>query len=75
MAPTQDLINSIHSGRILRARQTSGSECMMQGAQLFDYGVETMMAGLRMSRPNATEAELLPLIRDRLARQRRREAR
>jgi len=33
-----------------------------------------MMAGLRMSKPHATEAELLPLIRERLARQRRREA-
>ena len=74
MAPTQELIDSIHRERLMRARQTSGSERMMQGALLFDYGVEAMMAGLRMSRPNATEAELLPLIRERLARQRRREA-
>ncbi len=74
MSPQPELIDSLHRERLMRARQTSGSERMMQGAQLFDYGVEAMMAGLRMSKPHATEAELLPLIRERLARQRRREA-
>lgn len=75
MAPGQELASTLHRERILRARQTSPSERLLQGAQLFDYGVEAMLAGLRMNRPNATEAELLPLVRERLALQRKRERR
>ncbi len=75
MAPTQELVDHLHRERILRARGTTESERLMQGAQLFDYGIEAMMAGLRMNHPGATEAELLPLVRERLTRQRKREAR
>ena len=74
MSPPTALIDHLHRERILRARQSTESERLLQGAQLFDYGVEAMMAGLRLTHPNATEAELLVLVRQRLARQRQRES-
>lgn len=73
MEPTRQLIDHLHRERVERARRSTASERMLQGAQLFDYGVETMLAGLRARHPGASPDELLQRVRLMLATQKQRQ--
>jgi Xaa-Pro aminopeptidase len=43
------------------------------GPRLFSLALEAMRAGIRLQNPNATEAEVQEIIRQRLEKKRRRE--
>lgn len=70
----QALADELYRERVLRARRTPLEIRLLQGPDLFDLGCETMLMGLRVQLPNASEDELQNALRQRLARGRRLEA-
>jgi hypothetical protein len=68
------LAEALYRERVLRARRTPLEARLMQGADLFDLGCETMLMGLRVQMPGASEAELKSALRGRLARGRKLES-
>lgn len=60
------LADALYRERILRARRTPLEARLMQGADLFDFGCEAMLMGLRVQMPGASEEELRSALRRRL---------
>lgn len=71
MEPTQELIDEIYRSKVLRARAMSPEERMLDGPRLFEMGCEITRAGIRAQHPNADEAEVERILKDRLALARR----
>jgi len=71
MQPTQELIDAIYREKVLRARNTPPEQKLFAGARLFEMGCEITKAGIRAQHPNADEAEVLQILKDRLALARR----
>ena len=67
MAPTQELIDAIYRGNVLRARAMSPEERLSEGFTLFATGCEVAKAGIRARYPLADEAEVLRILRERIA--------
>lgn len=68
MKPDPDLIKAIFRERIERARRTPADQKMWDGPRLFAEASERMKDGLRYRYPEASEAEILALLRRQLAR-------
>ena len=70
----QLLADELYRERVQRARRTPLEVRLLQGPDLFDLGCETMLMGLRVQMPNASEDELMSALRQRLVTGRRLEA-
>lgn len=67
MEPTSELVDALFAEKVRRARRTPISEKLAAGPRLFAHACETMRAGIRARKPNATPAEVELLLKDRLA--------
>ncbi len=67
MGPTKELIDDIYRERVLRARRTPIEQKILAGAELFDSACEVTCAGIRHQYPEADEARVQAILRERLA--------
>lgn len=63
----QALADALYWEKIERARRRSPEERMCAGPELFDYACSIAMNALREQLPDATEAQLLDKLRERIA--------
>ena len=75
MEPTRELIEALHLDKVRTAEAMSPAEKFIAGARLFDYACEITKAGIRSEHPEADEARILEILRERLEWARRREER
>ena len=73
MDPTPENLAQLRRERIERARRMPPELKILAGPRLFALAVEAMRAGIRLQNPNATEAEIMAIIRQRLEKKRKRE--
>jgi len=66
MQPIPEQINAIDSARIERVRRMTMEERFLEGLQLWSLARETVLAGVRMQFPHATEEEIETLVRQRM---------
>lgn len=71
MEPTRELADAIYRERVLRARATPAEAKLRAGAELFEEVCERMAAGLRLENPDADDATIRALLRNRLERLRK----
>ena len=71
MKPTQELIDSIYREKVLRARRQPPGEKLLDGPRLFSTASVWAMAGIRAQHPDADEARVLEIFRERIALKRR----
>ena len=64
MDPTPENLAQLRSERIARARTMDPELKIMAGPRLFALAVEAMRAGIRLQNPNATDAEIMAIVRD-----------
>lgn len=67
MEPTKELIDELYLDKLRQAQAMTEEERFRAGPQLFDFACEWTKAGIRMDHPDANEAEVLALLRKRLA--------
>lgn len=67
MEPTQELIDSIYRGRVLRARHIPLDQKLLLGPELFEEVCARMADGLRNENPDADEQRIQELLVARLA--------
>ena len=65
MKPTQELIDAIYRDKVLRARRSPPEDKFLAGFSLFEYACAITMAGIRNQFPDADEAEVLRILKDR----------
>ena len=75
MEPTQELVDSLYRDKVRQARAMTPEQKLLAGAQLFDYACRITCDGIRHQHPGADEAEVLRILRERLAFARRMENR
>ena len=75
MAPNKQLINDLYWEQVRRARAMSGDSKVLEGLQLFDRSCRIMADGIRYQFPQASEQDVLRILRERLALARRLEYR
>ena len=63
----QFLADALYWEKLERARKLSPEERMQAGPELFDYACSITMNALREQVPDATEAQLLDKVRERIA--------
>ena len=73
MQPTQELIDAIYRERVLRARATPPEDKLLEGARLFDWACSITCDGIRHQFPNADEAKVREILKERVALRRRME--
>ena len=61
------LADTLYWEKIERARKVSPEDRMKAGPELFDYACAITMNALRERMPDATEAQLLDKVRERIA--------
>jgi hypothetical protein len=66
MEPTQELIDELFIDKVLAARRRDIGSKFLAGAELFEYGCETMRAGIRMQHPAASPEEVEQILRKRI---------
>lgn len=66
MNPTKDLIDQLYREEVLRARAMPPEEKLLAGPRLFDIVCRRMAAGVRHEYPDADEARVQEIVRDRL---------
>ena len=66
MEPTKELIEQLHREDLEQARSMTPEQKLLAGAELFDYACEITKAGIRAQHPEADEAQVLNLLRQRL---------
>lgn len=71
MKPTQELIDELFLDKVRAARAMSPEAKLLAGPRLFERSCRIMLDGLRHENPQADEARLQELLRERLARLRR----
>ncbi len=71
MQPTSQLIDSIYREKVLRARRVPIGRKVLAGAEIFEMVCRRMADGLRAERPDADEADVQDLLRQRLDRLKR----
>jgi hypothetical protein len=69
----QALATDIFRDKILRARRESPGEKFLDSLKLFDFACSWTEAGIRAQFPQADNAEVKRILRERLDKQRRRE--
>jgi hypothetical protein len=75
MNPTKRVIDQIFRERVLRARATPPEVKLVEGPRLFEQACRTMRDGIRHQFPDANEAQVEEILRQRLEVQRRLESR
>ena len=71
MKPTPELIDAIYRDKVLRARRQPLAEKLLDGPRLYAMASEFAKAGIRAQHPEADEAEVLEILKKRLALKRR----
>jgi hypothetical protein len=71
MESIRELADEIYRERVLRARRTPMEEKILAGAELFEFACRITCDGIRHQNPEADEAQVQALLRDRLALARR----
>lgn len=66
MDDIESLAAGIEQRKVLRAREASMEEKLLDGPRLFRLSCEAMKSGLRLDHPDATEAEIHALLIDRI---------
>jgi len=61
------LVDAIYWERVARARNTPGEVKLLDGPRLFDRACRVMAAGIRDRFPDADEARVREILRERLA--------
>ncbi|MCE9555046.1 MAG: hypothetical protein K8T91_16970 [Planctomycetes bacterium] len=74
MEPTDELVNGLYWEQVRRARLMSDTDKLLAGPRLFERSCRIMCDGIRDEFPQATPAEVLRLLRERLALARRLES-
>jgi hypothetical protein len=69
--PTTDLIDELRRREIREAQCMTPETKLIMGARLFDHACEIAKAGIRHQHPDADEARVLEILRDRIALQRK----
>ena len=67
MEPDQRLIDALFREKVLRARAMSPEDKLLAGARLFDRSCRIMADGIRHQFPDADEARVQQILRERLA--------
>ena len=67
MQPTRELIDALYWERVELARQMPPGDKALAGFQLFDLASKIMADGIRDQYPDADEARVQGLLRERLA--------
>jgi len=75
MEPNQELADAIERGRFERAMEMSPEEKFFAGGQLFEFACRVTMAGIRDQCPEASDEEVLEVLRGRMEKSRRYEER
>jgi hypothetical protein len=73
--PTKEVMGALYRDEVLRARRMSPEDKLLAGARLFDYACQITMAGIRNQFPEIDEQRVHEILMQRLAWQRRRDAR
>ena len=63
----QQLADTLYWEKVERARRMKPEDRMQAGPELFDYACSITMTALREQMPEASEAQLLDALRQRLA--------
>lgn len=71
MGPTKELIDDIFRQRVLRARQESPEEKLLDGPRLFDWCCRIVADGIRNQFPDADEQRVHEILAERIALMRR----
>jgi hypothetical protein len=71
MKPTKQLIDDLYRERVLRARAISPEQKLLAGPRLFATACRMVMSGIRSQHPEADDAEVLRVLRQRLELRRR----
>jgi hypothetical protein len=66
MHPTRELIDAIERDRVAAARRMSPEEKLLAGPRLFDRSCRIMADGIRHQFPDADEARVQEILRERL---------
>lgn len=66
MQPTQELVDDIYRDKVRAARAASVDDKLWSGEELFHYAARITMAGIRHENPEADEAEVLRILKQRL---------
>jgi hypothetical protein len=75
MEPTQELVDALERDKVRQARAMSPADKFIAGARLFDFACSITKSGIRHQHPDADEAEVLRILRERLERAQRWEER
>jgi hypothetical protein len=67
MNPSREFIHQLDREEILRARAMPPEEKLLAGVRLFDRVCRVMEDGIRDEFPEADEAEVMRILRERLA--------
>jgi hypothetical protein len=71
MRPTAELIDAIYREKVLRARRMPADEKLLDGPRLFSTAMVWSKAGIRAQHPEADDAQVLEILRQRFALKRR----
>lgn len=75
MQPTKELIDELYWDKVRAARAMSPEDKLFSGARLFDFACRITADGIRSQYPDADEARVQEILRDRVALARRLENR
>lgn len=67
MKPTKELIDALYLDKVSAAPQMSPERKLLAGPRIFERSCRIMLDGLRHENPDADEATLQWLLRERLA--------
>jgi hypothetical protein len=73
MQPTRELVDALYREKILQARLMTPEQKLLAGPDLFDLTCRIMSDGIRLEFPDADDARVLQILRERLAIVRQRE--
>jgi len=62
-----ELVDDLYLDKVRQARAMSPEQRFLAGPEMFDLACEFAKAGIRMRHPDADEARVLELLRERLA--------
>lgn len=75
MEPTRELADAIERSRFERAMLMSPEEKFFAGGNLFESACRLTLAGIRAQHPEASDEQVLAILRDRMEKTRRYEER
>lgn len=64
--PSEPPITSLDEDEVRWARDTPPAQKFIAGARLFDYACAITVAGIKRQHPDATEDQVLDMLRERL---------